>query len=91
MSKSRRRPDEPPKARELFSRFANGQEDPRGVCRSGPYPFFSCADGPTYRLTCGPGDTVDTSDCSPGGYHTLPGCAPGGDAGTICFSGANQQ
>lgn len=80
----------PPQARDLSSLGVQG-DDVHGGCKAGLVPHFNCLTGPAYVASCTGGSGVDTSSCTPGGYHTYPTCTEGAVASTTCISGATQN
>jgi hypothetical protein len=82
---------EPPLARDLSGFGVSGDgPGPLGACKAGNVPWTNCVDGPEFASVCTVGDLVDTSACSPGGYHAYPACSFGASAATVCLSGAHQ-
>ena len=82
----------PPQARDLSGFGVSGQ-GPLGECVAGPYPWYSCSEGPGFSSgPCTDGNMPeDSSTCLDGGFHTTPACDFGSSAATLCISGANQQ
>ena len=91
MKKMDNRPTyEPPRARDLSSKSASGQ-DPMGMCASGSAPYFGCNVGAHFGESCATGSSPDTSECLMGSVHAYDACQPGGFAITACISGTGQQ